>query len=243
MIACEILYREICWCVARSQNVVDVKFLRKGLHDVGEKEMSKTLQAEIDQVQDKKYQGVLLAYGLCNNGIRGLTARTLPLVVPRAHDCITLLLGSKERYQSYFEQNPGTYFHSTGWMERDVPDEDEKHIMSQLGLNKTFQEYKNKYGEDNARYIMEVLGKWQQFYNKLTYIDMGIGDFKEYEELSQKEAEEKNWKYERLRGDIRLLQRLLDGQWNAEDFLVIPPGNRIVPSYDENIIRSQEIDS
>ena len=27
-------------------------------------------------------------------------------------------MGSRERYQNYFEQNPGTYFRSTGWLER-----------------------------------------------------------------------------------------------------------------------------
>ena len=73
LLACEIMYREISYCVSRSKNIVDVKFIRKGLHDVGEKEMSAALQGEIDQVPTGRYEAILLGYGLCSNGIRGLT--------------------------------------------------------------------------------------------------------------------------------------------------------------------------
>ena len=35
LIACEVLYREMCDAVARSPHQVDVEFLPKGLHDLG----------------------------------------------------------------------------------------------------------------------------------------------------------------------------------------------------------------
>ena len=35
-----------------------------------------------------------------------LIARHTPIVMPRAHDCITLYLGSRERYQAQFERHP-----------------------------------------------------------------------------------------------------------------------------------------
>jgi hypothetical protein len=137
LISCEILHREITWCVARCRNIIDVTFLPKGLHDVGECGMSGALQEAIDGVDASRCEAILLGYGLCNNGIRGLRA-TVPLVVPRAHDCITLLLGSKERYRDYFSCNPGTYFKSTGWIERDSSSSDDPDsIPSQLGLGGT----------------------------------------------------------------------------------------------------------
>ncbi len=40
LIACEIFYRELCAAVARSVNQVDVEFLPKGLHDIGQAGMS-----------------------------------------------------------------------------------------------------------------------------------------------------------------------------------------------------------
>lgn len=242
VIACEILYREISYCVAQSRNVVDARFLRKGLHEVGEEEMSKTLQDEIDQVPKDKYDAILLGYGLCSNGIRGLTTGQIPLVVPKAHDCITLLLGSKERYRDHFDKHPGTYFRSTGWIERDSSDtgQDEKpgRFLTQLGFGRSFEELVAKFGEDNARYVVETLQSWDwtNNYDRLAYIDMDIGHFPEYEDLARLEAQEKGWTFERLEGDIGLLRRLVDGEWNPGEFLVLQPGNKIHPIYVGDII-------
>jgi len=241
ILACEIMYRELSYCVAKSKNIVDVRFLQKGLHDIGQEEMSKTLQAEINQVPKDKYEAVLLGYALCSNGIKGLTAEENTLVVPRAHDCITLLLGSKEKYSNYMAQHPGTFFRSTGWIERDMPEIGEdgkpKSIMTQLGFGRTFEEYVEKYGEDNARYIMETLKSWQRNYDTIAYIDMGIGNFDGHKQKAKEEAQEKGWNFIRLQGDIGLLQRLVDGKWNPDEFLVVQPGQRIKPIYIDNIIR------
>ena len=118
LISCEIFYRELCAAVSRSPNTVDLEFLPKGLHDIGCTAMLARLQEAVDRVEDGKYDAVLLGYGLCNNGIVGLTARATRLVVPRAHDCITLFLGSRQKYLDYFNSHPGVYFKTTGWIER-----------------------------------------------------------------------------------------------------------------------------
>ena len=120
LIACEIMYRELCAAVARSVNLVDVEFLPKGLHDIGQAGMSGRLADVLAGVDETRYEAVLLGYGLCSNGLVGLAARSIPLVVPRAHDCITLFLGSKERYLEYFQDHPGVYFKTSGWIERGV---------------------------------------------------------------------------------------------------------------------------
>lgn len=245
ILACEIILREVCYCVAKSKNIVDVGFLRKGLHDVGQKEMSQALQQEIDRVPKDKYEAILLGYGLCSNGVAGLKTERIPLVIPRAHDCITLLLGSKERYREYFETHPGTYFRSTGWLEREFVSEEDRgnDIPTQLGLNRTLEEYIRKYGEENAQYLMETLQGWNgmKHYDRITYIDMGIGDFQHYEEKARKEASDKRWNFERLKGDIGLLKRLVGGDWNPEEFLVIQPGEKIVPTYVEGILQAKAL--
>ena len=105
LISCEILFREVCQNVSKCRNIVDITFMPKGLHDVGETLMSDKLQKEINLVDIKQYEAILLCYGLCNNGVRGLHS-ALPIVLQRAHDCITLLLGSKEKYEEYFYNNP-----------------------------------------------------------------------------------------------------------------------------------------
>jgi|GEM_PF-4632912 len=50
---------------------------------------------------------------------------------------------------------------------------------------------------------------------------MGIGNFQRYEEEARKEALDKGWEFERLKGDVGLLRRLIDGNWNRDEFLIV----------------------
>lgn len=242
LIVCDIMLREACYCIARSNNIIDPLFMGKGLHNLGDCKMRRILQEEIEKVEKNRYDAILLGYGLCNNGIISLHA-SLPLVVPRAHDCITLLLGSKEKYRDYFDRNPGTYYQSPGWLERDVAEyKDETTVTQQLGL-RSYQDYVAEYGEENAKYIMETLGGGLQYYTKLAYIDTGIGDFPDYEQRSQEQAAQNGWAYEKLEGSCELLQRLLDGQWDSREFAVIYPGHAVQPTHNEEIITSADMAS
>ena len=244
MLACEIIYREVCYAVAQSKNMVDVKFLRKGLHDIGCEKMSSRLQEEINHVPKDTYDAVVLGYALCNNGIQGLYSEHYRLVVPRAHDCITFLLGSKEKYGLFMEKHPGTYFRSTGWIERnsaELGDDDrENRVMTQLGLDKDYEEYVKQYGEENAKYIWEVMQGGLNHYDTLGYVEIPeLGGFPEYVKKSKKEAEEKGWQFVELAGDIGLIRSLVDGDWDSEKFLMLSPGNRIVPAYSDEIVNAQ----
>ena len=109
MIACAVLARECYHCAAKSRNLIDLKIVEQGLHDIGEEKMSSALQSEIDAADQENYEAILLAYGLCNNGVRNLRA-DIPIILPRAHDCITLLMGSNTGYLKYFNEHPGTFF-------------------------------------------------------------------------------------------------------------------------------------
>jgi hypothetical protein len=236
LIACEIMFREISYCASRSRNIVDVTFMTEGLHDMGERKMSTRLQEEIDRVDIAGYEAILLGYGLCNNGIRGVHAR-LPLVVPRAHDCITLLMGSKEKYAAYFQANPGTYYKSPGWIEREGNSrQNADSIITQLGMSRSYEDYVAKYGEEKARYLMSVLGDWLKNYKKLAYIDTHTGDFQVYKEQTREEARRRGWEYEQIDGSLDLLQRLLDGDWDPAEFLIIPPDRTAAPTFDDGII-------
>ncbi len=238
LICCEVLYREACAAVAHSRNQVDVEFLPKGLHDMGAKEMARRVAETTARVDESAYEAILFGYGLCNNGLCGLTARSIPLVVPRAHDCITLFLGSKERYLRYFYDHPGVYFLTTGWMERgDYHGElSQLSIQHLTGMNLTYQQLCEKYGEDNARYLHEQLCDMTRNYRQFTFIEMGIEPDGRFEEEGREEARQRGWSYEKIPGDLSLIQRLVDGPWNQSEFLVVPPGNRIKAHYDEEIL-------
>ena len=238
LISCAVMARESYYCAAISKNIIDIVMLDQGLHDIGEKGMVAELQKAIDAVDIEKYDAILLGYGLCNNGIRGLHAE-IPLVIPRAHDCITLLMGSKERYREYFDNNPGTFYKSSGWVER------VKHNLSnpdsttrQLGMA-TYQEYVEKYGKENAEYLMETLEGGLNHYEQMTYIDTGIVDFKQHIDEEKETASDRNWKFEKYKGDYNLMLAMVNGDWDSKVFLVLQPGETIAPSYTDDVIAAK----
>lgn len=246
LISCEIFYREFCAAVSRSPNVVDVEFLTKGLHDIDSEDMLEQLQAAVDQVgssgHEHRYDAVLLGYGLCNNGLVGLTARQIPFVAPRAHDCITLFLGSKERYLDYFQANPGVFYETTGWIERGKSNGELSQLAlgKKLGMGQSLEELTARYGEDNARYLWDELGNLAKHYRQITFIETGIEPDSTFEGRAREKARERGWEFEKVTGDLGLIQRLVDGVWDEREFLIVPPGWKIAADYNSGIIAAQE---
>jgi hypothetical protein len=234
IIACEVVARELHALAARSRRIVDIVFLPKGLHDQETTKMRARLQEEIDKADPRRYDAVVMAYGLCNNGTLALRAPGMPLVIPRAHDCITFFFGSAKKYRDYFDANPGTYYQTTGWMERGHSDLADN-IMSQLGLSSGYSEYVEKYGKDNADYIMGVLGGWRENYHRMTYIRMPVDGLPEYTDQAREEAAENGWEFHLVEGDMSLLADLVMGPWDDGRFCVAPPGARLERVSDDSI--------
>ncbi|MHC4122020.1 MAG: DUF1638 domain-containing protein [Planctomycetota bacterium] len=233
-ISCKVIQREAYHCAERSKNVIDMVFMPQGLHHEPEKlrsEVKKALEKTRD-IQNRNYDATLLGYGLCSNGIVGLSS-TIPIVVPRGHDCITLLLGSKEKYKEYFDSHRGIYWYSDGWIETNLQPGEERY-------EKTFKEYREKYGDDNAQYLMDTEQKWMKEYQWATYIDWGFVNSKQQKKYTKKCAEFLNWKYDEIKGDSGLIQRLFDGKWDEREFLVVQPGQKINEDVtNEGIIKSE----
>jgi Protein of unknown function (DUF1638) len=240
-IGCEVLARPIYWSAALSPHMVDVELLPRGLHNQPS-DLRSRLQSMVDASGGQGYDAVLLAYGLCGQATAGLIAPVIPVVIPRAHDCITLFLGSRQRYNEQFEHIPGTYWYTQDYIERN----DGSAASLALGsgteeqLQDVYHEYVLKYGQDNADYLMEVMGAWQKHYQRAVFIDLGIGDGTATETLAEQEAARRGWTFERLAGDLVLIRKLLFGDWQ-EDFLLLSPGQQVVMSYDESIISCELI--
>lgn len=239
LISCEVLFREMCDVVARSPHQIDVQFLPKGLHDLGGTPMANEIQLVIDAVPAGAYDAILLGYGLCGNGLQGIVARHTPLVLPRAHDCIALLMGSRQRYLDYFNDHPGTYFRSTGWLERGKGLKQLTH--NTVGMDVSLADMIAKYGDDNGRYLYEEFTGYRNAYQRMTYIATGLEADNRFEEEAQSEAAEAGWKFEKLAGDLILLRRLVNGDWKGGDYLLVQPGERIAATHDDSIVRVDEI--
>jgi hypothetical protein len=241
LIGCEVIIRELCDAITRSPHVIDARFLSKGLHDLGARAMRSGLQAAIDEAeaQAEKYDAIALGYGLCGNGLAGVEARSIPLVLARAHDCITLLMGSRAGFERYFQDHPGVYYRSSGWVERggDL----EPLARTQTGAGYTLDALVERYGEDNGRFLYEELTRYRQTYQQLTFIETGIEPDDRFETEARGEAAEKKWAFEKVRGDLRLFRGLLSGNWNEAEYLVVPPGHRIVARPEDGIVAAERI--
>lgn len=246
IIACEIALREICFLAAQSPHLTDLEFLTQGLHD-HPAEGLKQVQARIDAVPAGRYDAILVGYGLCGNIVNGLEARATPLVIPRAHDCMTFFLGSKQRYQQVSESLPGAYFYSAGWLEclrrrgTDASPEMKQFLPTRAGVtdsaSSAFQQWVERYGEDEARYLLSVMDQWTAHYTHGVLIDYDFTKVLRLRGQVQEICAKRGWEFKELEGDLRLLQFWINGDWNADDFLTVQPGEAATASYDEQIIK------
>lgn len=70
--------------------------------------LAKQIQKQIDECQH--YEKIILLYGLCGNALLHIKARNIPVYVIRVHDCLSVLLGSTERFYELFHKRL-----SCGW--------------------------------------------------------------------------------------------------------------------------------
>jgi hypothetical protein len=191
----------------------------------------------VDAVPARTYEAILVGFGLCEKILIGLTARHTPLVIPRGHDCLTFFLGSKERYSQVFFEDPRTYYYTAGWVEKNELSGDG--LMTQRGSSgwmPSYEYYLAKYGEETAKALMEVMEGWKQEYHRALYIALDFVDHLPFRDQVRAICAKNQWDYAETPGDLGLLERWLDGRWDDEDFLVVPPGRQVVATVNEGVI-------
>jgi hypothetical protein len=247
LLACNVFQREACWCLAQSPHQIDVEFFELGEHAHPQR-LNQVLQAKVDEAEQgaKRYDAILLLYGLCGNATAGLRAGKTRLVLPRAHDCCTILLGSKERFQEHFQDHPSRPFSSVGYLERGNYYLRTDEGGGQIHYGDQFAALIEQYGEENARYIWESMHppELEQADTQAVFIDVpetaGLGAAERF----RAQAEQDGKQYVRLEGDLRLIRRLLHGEWDDAEFLVVEPGQQTVGVYDwKEIVRAKSIES
>ena len=201
IIACRTLAEEVLAVLPAG---LDYEFLEYGLHNTPDK-LRQQLQQSLDQ--SPAYTTLLFGYGLCSNGVIDLKAPQQTLVIPRVHDCISLLLGARSRYDEEFARYPATYYLSRGWIEQ------KGDPLS------SFYRYCERYGEKNARWVIQEEYK---NYQRLVYIHT-LGDDEADIAYSRQVAEFLQVDFVEMAGSLRYFQKLVNGNWD-EDFLVVPPG-------------------
>ncbi len=240
LITCDMLMLPVEHLAARSPNEIVVSDLSASLH-VEPVPLRDRIQERVDQIEaeDPDADAILLGYGLCGGATAGLMARTRPLVLPRAHDCATIFLGSRERYQHEQTTTPGTYWFTEdnvkrgdalkGWLLGDSGRSD--------GVEATYRGYVEKYGQENADYLMEALGEWTSHYERGAFLESGLATDDEARNTARQESELRGWRFESVMSDLTLIEGLLNGDW-GDEFLVVQPGERLVMSYDDDVVKA-----
>lgn len=197
----------------------DVTFLDYGLHLVP-KNLKATVQESINSVD--KPSLIVLGYGLCGNGLHDIEAGPHTLLVPRTDDCISILMGSYETYVNEFQNNPGTYYLTKGWLESGSDPLKEYHNLVE------------KYGSETAEWLMD---EQYRNYKRLVLIAHNQEDLISYRPRAlevAKYCERWGMEYSELLGSDAYVSGLVKAistlEKSNDDFLVIPPGGQIQQS-------------
>jgi N-methylhydantoinase A/oxoprolinase/acetone carboxylase beta subunit len=246
VIACGVLEPELLKVAQESPNEVEVELLEAGLHDRPDL-LREQVQAAIERAEAEGCEAVAIGYGLCGRGLSGVIARSVPVVIPRAHDCMTLFLGSRQAYREQFGRNPGTFYITAGWYEhkvRPIGHEKEKYyeVHEDVTQDPRYAPWEEQFGHDEALHLIEFHDSWKRNYSRAAFIDTGLDDKSRYEEFAQSMAEALGWDYEAVRGDPHLLEKLLNGPWEDSEFLVLRPGQRSVASGDDGLLAAIELE-
>lgn len=244
LIGCKLMQREIASVIATTPNFVDVTLMRQDYHQTPEV-LRDILQAEIDEIDNNESKhtndlkmndidAIVLCYGLCSNAVLGLHSKKYPIVIPKAHDCSTLLMGSKEAYKEFFDESGGSYIYSRGWLELGINE-------GEMKLERLRAEYMKKFeDEDTVEYLLEMEKEMLKNYDTAAFLNWPGFTPPEFEEQVIKIAKDHNWKYKKIDGNNSLLKDLVDGNWDESRFITVKPGEEIAASYDDEVLKVKE---
>jgi hypothetical protein len=215
ILACRVL-QSIMEPYLRDANI-PATFMEYGFHRTPQL-MTPALQEELDRVVEPSV--FIIGYGLCGNGLAGLKAGQHTLIVPRADDCITLLLGSYESYIREFTAEPGTYYLTKGWLESG------SHPL------KEYRELLEKYDQETADWIMD---EQYRNYKRLVLVAPDQAELDacraKAREVADFCAERWGFQYEEKLGSDAFVKTLITEACklteSTDDFLIIPPGGEI----------------
>lgn len=212
VIACEVVKEEMLGLA--DGDAPDFEFVPQGLHNHPEK-LNAELQSMLDTTpgysrrgySHRGYSRVVLGFGLCGGGSRNLRAGDFELTVPRVHDCIALLLGSRERFDRVRGEEPGTLYLSAGWIKGEAP------VISE------YERTAGRYGEKRA---ISLLQKIYAAYRRVLFISTGDLEEDRHVEKSMEAATLLGLAHERTAWESGFLRKLVNGPWDDEDFINIP---------------------
>jgi len=206
IVACRVMAPELEFVRAENPGV-DIRYLDQGLHRTPNK-MATLVQEQIDEAAHYAKR-VVLGYGLCSNGIVGVEARRQGLLVPQCHDCIAFFMGSLEAHKKAFEERPGTYYLTPGWI-----------IEGKDPLSIVEEDYMQRFDRETSVWVMEEELK---HYTHIVLINTGVGHLEKPRERAIENARFFKKQYEEIQGNLDYFRKLIEGPYTEQDFFSLPP--------------------
>ena len=236
-IGCSVILREITSLMAGSPHVFFPVWMEQGLHNTPDR-MRAELQKAVDRLEEinarridgHKFDAIIFGYGLCSNGTVGLRSRSVPFIIPRCDDCIALFLGSRARYLKLFNEESGTYWYNSGWLEQasDLPSP-ERFARERAAYLKEYED------EETADYLCEMSQSWVKNYHRAAYILSPLGDRDDYREKVKGIADAFGWRYEEYEGQMQFFEKMLAAGWDPKEFFYCPPRSVVTAAYDGSL--------
>lgn len=157
--------------------------------------LSQLIQQEIDQTS--KVDKIIVLYGLCGGALLNIHANEIPVIVIKVHDCMSILLGSKARYNDLTKDNA-----SISWSCYSLKQENY--------TNDEIAKWEMLYDEETVEYLKSML-----IPQKPLYISFGLAKEKKYLENEEKI----------LRGDLSFLEKILT--LTSKEILVLYKNQKI----------------
>lgn len=229
LLACRVLEEEVA--TLQPPRWAHEEWFEIGLHDRPQL-LRQTLAAAIERAEaNPAVETIILVYGLCGLATAGLQPRRCRLVLPRAHDCITLLLGDRARYAASMAAEPGTFWFSPGWNRAGRTPGPAREAQLRT-------EYAARFEPEDVEALLETeRAVWAQ-HGCAGYVGFpGTGDAA-HAQVAQDSAAALGWKFVHHRGDPALLRDLLHGPWDEARFLIVGPGEQVAHAVDQRVIRA-----
>lgn len=208
LLACSSLTKDVMAAQEKMHTNHPVIWLNRKYH-ADPKEMRRQIQKTLSEL-DPTADTVLVAMGFCGGSWGDLAARQR-IVIPCVDDCITLLLHTDDRKASNLKQTGHFYFRELD--------------AGEISLESMEKRLCQSRGEAQGRALFH---QWFDPFTHIDIIDTGTYDSYAPDHLRQvqRDADLTQCAVRHVPGSIRILEKLVSGQWD-EQFLIVEPGNSL----------------
>jgi hypothetical protein len=207
IVACNTIRDELDLAIRATGVTYPVYRIDSKLH-IEPQKLKESIQETIDRITN--VSTIILAFGFCGYGLVGIKSEKARLILPKAEDCISLLLGSQER-RTVLSTEAARYYLTRGWIE------------SEHNIADTVDYSIRRFGAQRG---LRVVRSMLKHYRYLTLLDTGGYDIAPYRQKTEELAEQLGLERQIMRGSQRFLEKLLTGPWD-EEFIVADPGQPI----------------